>query len=277
MRYFDAIGLETHLRKGTADWDETANAGLEDMPLGAKQDSLPYVIKTPWLYQVIDQLLAENVVKIDLVILPMRDLMDSATSRAIVEMQSIHQKTDKFSHFTKTWDSIGSAKGGMIYSLQPIDEARILATGFYYLVEKLVKNDIPVLFLSFPRFVNDSEYLYQQLKPYLKDSYTKKASDTAHKKIADSSKVRVGSDKNASESPDTQIPSPAEVENAALKREISRIRNSSSDLSKQHDSERARAEILETENTQLKKEISAIKNSRSWKVTKPLRKAKGGR
>lgn len=68
-----------------AAWDENANAGLETVPLDDGEHELPYVIKFPWLYQCIDHVLANGRSRIDAVIVPVRDLVDAAASRTIVD------------------------------------------------------------------------------------------------------------------------------------------------------------------------------------------------
>ena len=62
VRFLNEVGLDTTLgRLGEqAFWDENANAGLEDTPLSRDREKLPYVIKSPWLYQCIDTLLATD-------------------------------------------------------------------------------------------------------------------------------------------------------------------------------------------------------------------------
>ena len=59
VRYLAKLGLDTQLSRTGADanWDDAANAGLETLLLPGAAD-LPYVIKSPWTYQVIHQALA---------------------------------------------------------------------------------------------------------------------------------------------------------------------------------------------------------------------------
>jgi hypothetical protein len=59
VRYLTALGLETHLSKRgrTAEWYDTAHAGLEDLPLSTINPDLPYVVKSPWAYQLIEKFL----------------------------------------------------------------------------------------------------------------------------------------------------------------------------------------------------------------------------
>jgi hypothetical protein len=53
VRYLAEIGLNTHLStQGETSWDESANAGLEDDPILARPEDLPYVVKFPWLMRL---------------------------------------------------------------------------------------------------------------------------------------------------------------------------------------------------------------------------------
>src|ERR1700678_221648 len=76
VRYLTELGLDTELsRHGeSAAWDEAANAGLETGPLTGQTWDLPYVLKFPWTDQMLDQILDHNMIRLDTVILPVRDL-----------------------------------------------------------------------------------------------------------------------------------------------------------------------------------------------------------
>jgi hypothetical protein len=79
-------------------------------------------------------------------------------------------------------------------SLNPIDQARILALGFHETIRALVKKNIPILFVDFPTMIQDSEYLWSALEPILKTHIEREAALSAHARTADVSKVRVGVD-----------------------------------------------------------------------------------
>src|SRR5260370_29541224 len=69
VKYLTECGLETHIsRNEKAYWEENAMAGLEDLPL-AGSDS-PYVVKTPWLFECVDDLVKRKDIAIDAVIIP---------------------------------------------------------------------------------------------------------------------------------------------------------------------------------------------------------------
>ncbi len=64
---------------------EKANAGLEDLPAPDRSRDLAYVVKSSWLSEYIDSVLADRSIHIDLVLLPVRSLAEAAASRAVQE------------------------------------------------------------------------------------------------------------------------------------------------------------------------------------------------
>src|SRR5664279_172306 len=85
VKYLYALGLETQLSQEGAEahWHKTANAGLENLPF-PYNENMPYVIKSPWTYQVIRETLKSGKVQFDAVIIPIRDLIEAASSRSII-------------------------------------------------------------------------------------------------------------------------------------------------------------------------------------------------
>jgi hypothetical protein len=217
VRYLSALGLETHLtRRGEAAWlDEQAQAGLEDFPFGPASDDLPYVIKNPMLYEFIDQVIADPDIAIDGVIIPMRDLNEATDSRVILERRSMYEHLPWLGYMEKPWESVGNVAGGLIHSLNATDEARLLATGFHLLVERLVRANVPFVLLDFPRIVNDADYLYEKLQPLVPAMPHRETANAAFAGIAEPAMVRVTSDRPA---PDERL------DTIALRRELVRMR-----------------------------------------------------
>ncbi|MBO0735427.1 MAG: hypothetical protein J2P48_02490, partial [Alphaproteobacteria bacterium] len=93
MRYLTGLGLDTHLsRRGTdAQWYEAAEAGLEDIPLSAVSSDAPYVVKSPWSYQFAQEMLDDPGIVLDAVIVPVRNLVEAASSRSICELHELHK------------------------------------------------------------------------------------------------------------------------------------------------------------------------------------------
>ncbi|MEB2513815.1 hypothetical protein SB385_29385, partial [Burkholderia multivorans] len=143
VQYLAACGLDTHLARNPEDrLDENANAGLEDFPTG--DANLPYVIKSPWLYEFVDELLARDDIQVDAVIIPMRDLVEAATSRVVNELRARLGNEGLPSELTR-WHTWGSTPGGVVYSLNPIDQARLLSMGFHRVIHACVKKRIPLV------------------------------------------------------------------------------------------------------------------------------------
>lgn len=231
VRYLTRLGLDTNLSRGGAQafWDDRANAGLEDMPL-ADPGELPYVVKSPWTYQYIEELLAAPALTIDAVIIPMRDLVQAASSRSIVEMQAMHSHLPWLSERTQSWEHFTHTPGGAVFSTSPVDQARLLAVGFHHLLDKLVEADIPVVLLSFPRFIEDADYLFSKLAPVLPRTISPELGRAAHAETADVSKVRVETEiRNDVAGPGHGLalhgPGHAALDRAAMARELTKTRH----------------------------------------------------
>jgi hypothetical protein len=195
VRYLPELGLDTNLsRHGEhASWDEAANAGLEDLALPTLGD-LPHVVKSPRLYQHIDELIESNAVQIDVVIIPVRSLVDATASRSVVELRAA---APWMAALGKTWETWALTPGGCIFSLSPVDQARLLAAGFRVLIEGLVRADIPILFLDFPRFAEDGAYLFDKLRPWLPIDI--REGIAAHQRASDPKKIRIRNRPNGGE------------------------------------------------------------------------------
>ena|ERR1041385_5423960 len=233
VRYLTELGLDTHLsRQGDGSyWDAEANAGLEDIPLpGVDPGNLPYVIKTPWLVEFIDELIETPDLHIDAAIVPVRDLFEAAASRIILERRKFYECSPLLAGLKRGWDNWGTTPGGVVYSLNPLDQARILGVWFHNTVERLCRAGIPIVLLHFPRFITDWEYLYQSTRSVLPDTVTAGGARDAHSKIADRSKVRVGGELEGSSRPPEAARPPAEVDpsdvldSISIRRELLRLR-----------------------------------------------------
>ena len=141
--------------------DSYSDAGFEEVPLAADCAALPYVIKSPSLYEYIDELL--RTVHLDAAIIPIRELNRAASSRMVVERDAMHRAVPWLADNGDAWDTWSWSPGGAVFSLHPVDQARVLAVGFHELVERLVRADVPMIFLSFPRIVLDADYLFRAL------------------------------------------------------------------------------------------------------------------
>jgi hypothetical protein len=231
VRYLAALGLDTHLAHNReARCDEHAHAGLEDFGLVGDREVLPKVVKSPWVSEYIEELLSQSDLGLDLAILPVRELSAAASSRVVLEMRARHQNSPWIAEIGTTWETWGTVPGGAVYSLHPLDQARVLAVGFHRLVQRLVEAEVPILFLNFPRFIRDGDYLLRCLRPYLPDTIMDDTALDAHSRLADLEKVRIEREISATPS---SVPNSACLENIALKREIQRLQRENRALSEQ--------------------------------------------
>jgi hypothetical protein len=211
-------------------------------------------VKSPWLYQHIGELIESNAVRIRVVIIPVRDLVDAATSRSLVELRAIHQAARWMATLNKTWEHWGHTPGGAVFSLNPLDQARLLAVGFHILIETLVRADIPILFLEFPRLVEDGAYLFNKLQPWLPRYIREEQGLAAHGRVADVKMIRVRHELSAEAkhaaaegvgpSPMIAYDDHAVLDSLAIRRELERLRSVEAKL----------------------------KASRSWRIMRPLRR-----
>ena len=126
-----------------------------------------------------------------------------------------------------SWETWCRTPGGTVYSLSPVDQARLLAVGFHRLVDRLAAADVPMLFLSFPRFITDADYLYSRLRSVLPSTVTRDAALRAHAAVADAGKVRIGAELSGAGKATVhamQGPSLADLDRIALARELARQR-----------------------------------------------------
>jgi hypothetical protein len=166
VKILNACGLETELNRGNGYfWDDRANAGIETLPLAGQEH--PYVIKSPWTYQFLDELLSRKDVRIDGLIVPVRDLREAAASRIVIELQNMHRSAPEFDELLAGWRDWGLTPGGVTYSLEPVDQARILGQSLHLLLERALEHEIPICLVKFPKFAHDPMYLYRNLTPFI--------------------------------------------------------------------------------------------------------------
>jgi hypothetical protein len=141
------------LKQVQEDIDSISNAGLERVRI---EDDSPYVVKSPWLADSLLDDLRDGRVKIKQAIIPIRDLVAAAESRRRVHFEAIRQGHDP-----------NLRPGGLWHTANPEAQEAVLATQFYKAVYALVRFDIPIIFLEFPRFAQDCKYALQRLSSFL--------------------------------------------------------------------------------------------------------------
>lgn len=190
VQYLHANGFDTHLKRHPdAQLDDAANAGLEDLLIPGQLDDLPYVVKSPWIaFDPASAIPPE--VAVDAFIVPVRALEEAAASRVLVERTAIHRAAPWMADLPESFHQWGETPGGMVHALNAVDQARILAVAFHTLVHYAVQKDVPVVFLDFPRFIEDGEYLAAKLSAVL--PLQRERAMAAHAALSDPSLVRTG-------------------------------------------------------------------------------------
>lgn len=192
VQILDACGLETQLARHGSPvfWDKDAHAGIEDIPVLAGNH--PYVVKSPFSYQFIRELLERPDITLDGVLIPVRDLEEAVASRVVLELRHRYEhQADYACAVEDTWHDWGTVAGGVTYSLEPLDQARILAHSLHRIVERLVDREIPIHFLKFPKFAHDIAYLHRRLQPLLPGEISLCAFTRRVAPVIDPGKVRV--------------------------------------------------------------------------------------
>lgn len=146
--------------------DPIAHAGLE-MDLRNKPDCR--LVKSPWIAAYIDEVIADNDIKIDHAIICMRNLNDAAESRRRVQRA---QNTDQH------------VAGGLWGISDPAEQEAYLAEMFHRLLFTLSENGVPMTFLHFPRFANDVDYFVENIQPIFPDVSIEDLRSAYHSTVA---------------------------------------------------------------------------------------------
>jgi hypothetical protein len=267
VRFLEACGLDA--ATGDEAWFERAGAGHEHN-LQTEED-LPYVVKDPWFFSYCRRL-DLNRLQIDALIVPIRDLMAAAESR-------VHQERIAL---TETWlaeeedlQVAGTTPGGVLFSLDVVDQSRLLAVGFHNLLQWAAEQELPLFLPSFPRMVHDPDHLIGVLWPWLGQHCTREAAQAAFTSTADVSRVRVPS--RAPESRRSVSLGPAEPDARELDRAAlwARIHELTSELSAAHRQGQALRDQLESSAQQVHElgeqlltaegRLEAVRGSLTWR------------
>ena len=149
VQLLTALGLDTGFTDIDSGIDSNSNAGME---WDLRRPDAPYIVKSPWLCDYLDEALDSGQYIIDHAIIPMRDLYSAAESRRDVARRAGADLAQE------------EIRGGLWHTELPEQQEMVLANQFYKVVYTISKRDIPMTLLLFPRFVCDSEYLYRKLE-----------------------------------------------------------------------------------------------------------------
>ena len=158
------LGLDTGFSVNEVDGklDPIGRAGLES---NIRDDNAPYVVKSPNISNYIEEILENPEIELDLVIVPIRDIEDATNSRVKVSEENLAKK----GLLAKTFGSKRGFAGGMMKTSNPQKQQFLLLKSLSHLLVECAKHDQPVLILHYPRLMDDSEYLFEKLKPILND------------------------------------------------------------------------------------------------------------
>ena len=287
VKFFSACGLDSQLKDNQqVFWDEAAKAGVENNIL--LDQHLPYVLKAPWHSMFISQAIATRGLTIDAVLIPVRDLVQAAASRLVLELRSRYKYWPELLDMPRV-DSFGYAAGGCIYSMNPIDQAREAALGFHRLVLELVQNQIPIVFLEFPRFATDFSYLYDQVSSFLPPELSRQRAKELFRTTMEPDALRMEKETNLGggneEQPQPHVgetyPSLDDLDNIALRRRVKELVGVEDRLASvnvllgeaeaRRNEAEARRNEAEARLNETEKLISALYASKSWRMTKWLR------
>ncbi|MBS0207280.1 MAG: hypothetical protein JSS49_30755 [Planctomycetes bacterium] len=162
------VELLTHLGLDTGFFPETlerrksklARAGLEK---DIRKPDAPYIVKSPWFCEYVDEVLARDDILVEHVFIPMRELRAAAESRRFVTAQSLR----KMSFLKRLHYQIFPRvlPGGV--TVEASHQETELLLSLYRLMASLSKTVIPVTLMRFPRIVHDEQYLFDKLEPIL--------------------------------------------------------------------------------------------------------------
>lgn len=146
------LGVDTGFTPETAEAENSGHAGLE---LKAIKPSGPYVIKSPQFCDRLDKVLsADPSIKLDCVIVPIRDISAAAESRAATQFLTTGARSG----------SGQNVRGGLWETTDPDSQKAVLERKLSALMVSIARHDIPIVMLWFPRLVKDPKYLYSKLK-----------------------------------------------------------------------------------------------------------------
>lgn len=152
MQFMTELGLDTgfrNARRQQAAYFPEARAGLE---WDIYDRDAPMIVKSPYLCDHIDSLLGAGF-KFRHVIVPVRDIASAAASRRLVQFETTGQTNG------------APVAGGLWDTKDGDDQEKVLALKFATLVDALVRNDLPMTFVNFPRITADEHYLFDKLSP----------------------------------------------------------------------------------------------------------------
>jgi hypothetical protein len=123
-----------------------------------RHPNAPFVVKSPWLCEYLEEALAGGGIVIEHAFVPVRDLFSAAQSR-----REVTNRTNP-----ADLPNNDDIPGGLWHTDTPEQQEQVLAVKLYKLIHTLAKQNIPLTLLDFPRIIHDPEYLYEKIAFVLK-------------------------------------------------------------------------------------------------------------
>jgi hypothetical protein len=147
------LGLDTGYQQNQMQVWSNCNAGLER---DLRDDAAPYIVKSPWICDYIEEVVADESIAIDFAIIPMRVLEAAAESRRHVERETKELPPNCL-----------TPPGGLWHTTDPTQQETVLAHQFHKLFVGLAKTQASIILLHYPRLTRDPQYLFNKLQPIL--------------------------------------------------------------------------------------------------------------
>lgn len=145
---------------------ELGRAGLES---DIRREDSPYIVKSPCFCDYAQEVIYREDIVIEHVFMPIRDLHAAAESRRYVTETNVANlpAVRRLSHIVRPL----SFAGGLWHtrSNKSGKQEEILLKQMYKLILLISDVKLPVTFMRYPRIVKDCPYLFEKLKPILRD------------------------------------------------------------------------------------------------------------
>jgi hypothetical protein len=162
------LGLDTgfSLERLQAKVHKGARAGLE---YDLRRANCPYIVKAPAFCDYAEEVIRRGDIIIEHVFVPMRDLYSAAESRRFVETSTLSGSS--FLERLHAAETRQELIGGLVgtTSTEPGKQEEILLRRIYALMLAISDTAVPVTVMRYPRIVTDCSYLFEKLKPILRD------------------------------------------------------------------------------------------------------------
>lgn len=183
---FSEFGFRTAVEEGT--FYEEASAGYESRIDGTSDFEID---KDPWFFEYISRIPEDVLNQYEVILLPIRNRQHAIISR--VSRERTHRVLTMTTDHWK-WNSWGNVPGGSVSGIDFESVDKTLSAGLWDLVEACEKASIPYVFIHFPRFVEDFEYLWNKIGSFVGLRISKDAAREVFTRVIDLNKIRIKGD-----------------------------------------------------------------------------------